>query len=54
MLRKTAYNNDLQGPRDMAKAILPEIQSQEVPSRPAATAFKSGDRLYSGISSGLM
>ena len=50
--RQVAENADLQDPRDMAKAILPEIQSLEVPSRPAATATKSGDSLCGEISSG--
>ena len=50
--REVAENVDLQGPRDKAKARLPEVQSQEVPIWPTATATKSGDSSYGEITIG--
>jgi hypothetical protein len=50
--REVAENADPQDSRDMAKARLLEIQSQEVPRRPTATVTKSGDSPYNEMSCG--
>jgi hypothetical protein len=52
MSRRAVHNDVPQDPRDMAKARLPEIQSQEVLRRPTATAAKSGVSLCKGQSFG--